>query len=95
MVGYKWQNETAKEKGYTWQKDVYLIARWGDCAKEIPQLLQEGFERIKLELQEKAIVAQEKCNSVLNNLDVYTRKIINGQSSDMSIDLRTEGDSPF
>lgn len=95
MIGYKWQNDQAKEKGYSWQKDAYLIARWGDCAKEIPELLKDGFERIKLELQEKAIVAQEKCNSVLSNLDVYTRKIINGQSSDMSIDLRTDGDNPF
>lgn len=95
MVGYKWQDEEAKEKGYSWRKNVYLIARWGDCAKELPELLQEGFERIKLELQEKAIVAQEKCSSVLNNLDVYTRKIVNGRSSDMSIDLTTEGDNTF
>jgi hypothetical protein len=95
MVGYKWQSEEAKQKGYSWQKDVYLIARWGDCAKEIPQLLTEGFERIKLELQEKAIVAQEKCNSVLSNLDMYARKIVNGTASDMNIDLRTDGDSGF
>ena len=95
MLGYKWKSEEAKEKGYSWLKDVYLIARWGDCAKEIPELLDDGFKRIKLELQEKAIVAKEKCNSVLNNLDVYTRKIINGQSSDMNIDLRTDGDNPF
>lgn len=95
MLGYKWKSEEAKEKGYSWLKDVYLIARWGDCAKEIPELLDDGFKRIKLELEEKAIVAKEKCNSVLNNLDVYTRKIINGQSSDMNIDLRTDGDNPF
>lgn len=95
MIGYNWEDKEAKEKNYTWRKNVYLIARWGDCSKEIPELLQEGFERIKLELQEKAIVAQEKCNSVLNNLDVYTRKIINGNASDMNIDLRTDGDNTF
>lgn len=95
MIGYKWKSETDKEKQYSWNMDVYLIARWGDCAKEIPELLEDGFQRIKLELQEKAIVAQEKCNSVLNNLEIYTRKIINGQSNDMSIDLRTAGDHGF
>ena len=95
VIGYNWPDEEAKSKGYTWQKNKYLIARWGDCAKEIPELLNDGFERIKLELQEKAIVAQEKCNSVLSNLDVYTRKIVNGQASDMNIDLRTDGDNTF
>ncbi len=95
VIGYNWNSEEDKEKDYKWRKNKYLIARWGDCAKEIPELLNDGFERMKLQLQEKAIVAQEKCNSVLNNLDVYTRKIVNGQSSDMSIDLRTDGDGTF
>jgi hypothetical protein len=95
VIGYKWPDEESKEKGYTWRMNKYLIARWGDCAKEIPELLQDGFERVKLELQEKAIVAKEKCDSVLSNLDVYTRKIVNGTNSDMHIDLRTEADSGF
>ena len=95
IIGYKWQNEEAKLKGYTWKKDKYLIARWGDCAKEIPELLEDGFNRIKKELEEKAIVAQEKCSSILNNLDVYTRKIVTGNASDMNIDLRTDGDNSF
>lgn len=91
VIGYNWQSEEDKLKNYSWKKHKYLIARWGDCAKEIPQLLQEGFERIKLELVEKAMVATEKCNSILSNPDIYTRKIINGNSSDMSIDLHTDG----
>jgi len=95
VIGYKWQDEEAKEKGYTWRRNKYLIARWGDCAKEIPELLKDGFNRIKQELEEKAIVAQEKCNSVLKNSDVYARKIINGNDSDMNIDLRTSGDNTF
>lgn len=95
VIGYNWIDEESKRKGYTWQKNKYLIARWGDCAKEIPQLLLEGFERIKLELVEKAMVANEKCNSILANPDIYTRKIVNGNASDMSIDLRTDGDNTF
>jgi hypothetical protein len=95
VIGYNWIDEESKIKGYSWQKNKYLIARWGDCAKEIPQLLQEGFERIKLELTEKALVAKEKCNSILANPDIYTRKIVNGTASDMNIDLRTDGDNTF
>lgn len=95
VIGYNWQDEEAKAKGYSWIKNKYLIARWGDCAKEIPELLSEGFERIKLELQEKAVIAKEKCNSILSNPDIYARKIVNGQSGDMNIDLNTDGHSTF
>lgn len=95
VIGYNWMSEEDKKKGYNWRKNKYLIARWGDCAKEIPELLSEGFERIKLDLIEKAVVAKEKCSSILSNPDVYTRKIVNGASSDMQIDLRTDGDNAF
>jgi hypothetical protein len=95
MIGYSWQDEEAKQKGYTWRKNKYLIARWGDCAKEIPELLNDGFLRIKNQLLEKAIEAKEKCNSIISNPDLYARKIVNGQNSDMSINLQTDGDSSF
>lgn len=95
VIGYNWQDEEAKQKQYSWKKNKYLIARWGDCAKEIPELLQDGFERIKIELVEKALVAKEKCNSILSNPEIYTRKIINGNASDMNIDLNTDGHNPF
>jgi len=95
LIGYSWRDEESKAKGYSWQKNKYLIARWGDCAKEIPQLLSDGFEVIKAELQSKAVTALEKCNSVIKHPEIYARKIINGDSSDMSIDLRTSGDSTF
>lgn len=32
LVGWKWMDSEAKDKGYTWRKNNYLIARWGDCA---------------------------------------------------------------
>lgn len=95
VIGYTWQDEEAKEKGYHWRTNKYLIARWGDCAKEIPELLVEGFERVKNQLIEKALVAKEKCNSIMANPDVYTRKIINSDTSDMRIDLNTDGDNVF
>jgi hypothetical protein len=95
MIGYNWVNEEAKEKGYSWMKNKYLIARWGDCAKEIPELLNDGFLRIKNQLLEKAIESKEKCSSIISNPDLYTRKIVNGTSSDMRIDLHTDGHEIF
>lgn len=87
LIGWKWMSETDKEKKYNWRSDKYLIARWGDCAMELPELIQKGFERIKQELIDKAHLAIEKCNSVLNNSDVYVRSIINDNAP--SIDLNT------
>jgi hypothetical protein len=95
MIGYNWINKEAKEKGYSWMKNKYLIARWGDCAKEIPELLNDGFLRIKNQLLEKAIESKEKCSSIISNPDLYTRKIVNGTSSDMRIDLHTDGHEVF
>jgi hypothetical protein len=95
MIGYNWMDEESKEKAYSWRKNKYLIARWGDCAKEIPELLNDGFLRIKNQLLEKAIESKEKCNSIISNPDLYTRKIVNGSSSDMRIDLQTDGHEVF
>lgn len=96
LIGWKWQNENAKSKGYNWQVDRFLIARWGDCAMEIEELLALGFEKLKLEIQDKAIAALEKCNSVLKNPDVYVRKLLKNETSDLSIDLHTSANSnPF
>jgi hypothetical protein len=54
---------------------------------EMPELMAKGFERIKQELVDKAILAIEKCNSVINNPDVYVRNILSDNAP--SIDLNT------
>jgi hypothetical protein len=95
IIGYKWRSEEDKQKGYSWNKNKYLIARWGDCAKEIPELLSDGFERVKQQLLDKAVEVNEKVKSIIANPDIYARKIVNGQSSDMNVDLYTDGNSIF
>lgn len=89
LIGWKWQSEEDKVKNYTWKVDRYLIARWGDCSMEIPELLEKGFERIKIELLDKAKLAIEKCNSVLANPDTYVRGIIGESDINCSINLNT------
>ena len=87
LIGWKWMSEEDKLKNYSWRTDKYLIARWGDCDMEMPELMEKGFERIKQELVDKAVLAIEKCNSVINNPDVYVRNILAENSP--SIDLNT------
>lgn len=93
LVGWKWNNDEAKEKNYTWMKTFYLIARWGDCACEIDELCLMGFKRIEQQLKDKATVGMDKCKAVLLNPAVYVNKILSNDVSDMRIDLNTGGNN--
>jgi hypothetical protein len=87
LIGWKWQCEDDKDKKYSWRSDKYLIARWGDCSMEIPELLEKGFERIKQELIDKSTLGLEQCNSMINNPDTYVRKILNDDSVRIDMEL--------
>ena len=93
LIGWNWMNEEAKEKDYTWRKNRFLIARWGDCALEVPELLELGFNNLKEQLKDKAQEAIFKSKNVLENTDVYIRKILADKSSDMNIDLNTSANN--
>lgn len=87
LVGWKWDNDEAKEKNYSWMKTGYLIARWGDCALELDDLLKRGYDLIKRNLADSAQEAKEKSESMLKNTDLYVRKYLNGEH--LSIDIST------
>jgi hypothetical protein len=87
LIGWNYSNDTAREKKYDWQKDRFLMARWGDCAIELPELLQVGFDKLKQELLDKAKQAISTCKSVMEDPDVYVRKVLSEQS--VNIDLTT------
>ena len=93
LIGWKWQNEEAKEKDYTWRKDRFLMARWGDCAVELPELLQLGFNNLKQQLTDKAKSAILTSKMVLEEPDVYVRKLLKEDTSDMRIDLNTSSNN--
>jgi hypothetical protein len=90
LIGWKWLCEEDRDKKYTWRSDKYLIARWGDCAMEIPELLEKGFERIKQEIVDKATLGIEQCNSMINNPDTYVRKVLNDNSVRIDMELSTD-----
>lgn len=95
LIGWKWQCEEDKDKGYTWRSDKYLIARWGDCAMELPELLQKGFDKIKQEILDKIVVMEEKFNSIRTNPDTYVRAIIAEETQILdksNINLNTSAD---
>jgi hypothetical protein len=91
LIGWNYSNDTAREKQYGWQKDRFLMARWGDCAMELSELLQVGFDKLKQELLDKAKQAISTCKSVIEDPDVYVRKVLSEQA--VSIDLTTTSSS--
>jgi hypothetical protein len=93
LIGWKWQNEEAKKKGYTWRKDRFLIARWGDCAMELSELLELGFNNLKQQLLDKAKDAIFRSKMILEEPDIYVRKILKEDTSDMRIDLNTSANN--
>jgi hypothetical protein len=91
LIGWNYSSDNAREKQYSWQKDRFLMARWGDCAMELPELLQVGFDKLKQELIDKAKQAISTCKSVIEDPDVYVRKILSEQP--VNIDLTTTSSS--
>lgn len=76
LIAWKWQTEEAKEKKYSWLKDRYLLARWGDCALELNELLEKGSQRIIQELRDKALEMSIFAESVIKNPEIYLRKLL-------------------
>lgn len=92
LIGWNWKSESDKKNNYTWCIDRFLIARWGDCALELPELLELGFQKMKQELIDKATSAIDKCNSVISNPDLHVRKILsNNMESDISLNITSSG----
>jgi hypothetical protein len=92
LIGWNWISENDKKNNYTWCINRFLIARWGDCALELPELLELGFQKMKQELIDKAQSAIDKCNSVISNPDLHVRKILsNTTENDISLNIISSG----
>lgn len=77
IVAEKYRSESDRSNGYTWNTTKTLIARWGDCAYELPELIELGKNRLKQEFTEKAIDIQSKIESFLSHPDLYVNKYLN------------------
>ena len=63
-------------EGSTWDHNYYLIARWGDEALALQDLLELGFQRIKQKLIDSAQDVQNTCKNILETPDNYVRKFL-------------------
>jgi hypothetical protein len=91
LIGWKYLNDIDREKNYSWNRTCYLIARWGDCALELPELLNLGFQRIKQDMIDRCTAAIIDCKAILGNPDVYVRKMLAGTFQDIRVDLSSGG----
>lgn len=92
LIGWKWQDEEAKEKKYTWKIDSFLIARWGDESLEIKELLEKGFKSLKVSLIDSATETMAFCESVLKNPDQFVRKHLKGNLNEPRIEINGSSD---
>jgi hypothetical protein len=90
LIGWNYQDDESREKKYTWRKNHYLLARWGDSALEVPELLALGYEKIKTELLDQTKNVQRTLRDVLEDPDNYIRKILKDDSISISIKLKAQ-----
>lgn len=98
LVGWKYLSDEDRANGYSWRRKKYLIARWGDCAMELDELLKKGFEVLKTSLIDSTKEVQSYCQSVLNDPDGYVRKHLKSNLNPPRIDITSTsglGQLPF
>ncbi len=98
LVGWNYRSEDDKKNGYTWAKNHQLIARWGDCAMELDELLKKGFESLKISLVDSAKEVLSYTEAVLKNPDTYVRKHLKSNLNPPNIDISGAtdfGELPF
>lgn len=76
IIGKKYQNDNDRQKGYSWTMTSTLIARWGDCAYELNELVEMGKKRLVEEKKEKAIELLQKINSFLEYPEIHINKYL-------------------
>lgn len=90
LIGWNFQSAEDREKGYNWRKNHYLLARWGDCAMEVPELLQLGYNKIKDDILDQAKAAQRTITAVLEDPDHYVKRILKDNSIDINIRVKAQ-----
>ena len=87
LIGWNYQDEQARIKQYTWQRDYSLIARWGDCSMEVNELLKKGFESLKISLIDSTKEVLSFSKAVLEDPDMYVRKHLKSNLSPPNIQI--------
>ena len=98
LVGWKYLSESDRKKSYSWNRKMFLMARWGDCAMELEDLLKKGFDILKISLMDSAKEVQIFSESVLKDPDSYVRKHLKSNLSIPNISINSTsgmGKLPF
>lgn len=51
LIGENYMSQEDREKDYSWRMNRFLLARWGDCAYEIPELIEMAKKRVQKHLK--------------------------------------------
>ena len=98
LIGWKYLSESDRSNGYSWNRKKYLIARWGDCAMELDDLLKMGFNILKVSLIDSVKEVKSFCESALSDPDGYVRKHLKSNLNAPSININSTsgfGELPF
>ncbi|MEM6815306.1 MAG: hypothetical protein AAF600_13125 [Bacteroidota bacterium] len=98
LIGWKYLNDNDRKNGYDWNRKYYLMARWGDCAMELEDLLKKGFDVLKTSLIDSTKEVESYCKSVLSDPDGFVRKHLKSNLRPPSIDIESTsglGTLPF
>lgn len=77
LIGFKYASDQDKLEKRTWNGTYSLIARWGDEALEIEELVKLGYQKIKQAISDKVEETLFTCKHIQENPDMYVRKYIN------------------
>lgn len=92
LIGWNYESDSARENTYSWQKNRFLMARWG--AEALPQ--KELFAHAKKVLSD---IISDKAQAVLNTAknykespEIYAEKVLQGTSimGNLKLDLPTD-----
>lgn len=93
LIGKKYENEDDRKKGYSWNQNQYLIARWGDCSMELNELLNKGDEILRGKLRVASKTALSKINDIISNPEKYMNDVLSGRGVRVDI-LSSDGSIP-
>lgn len=85
LVGMKYPNEEDRQKQRTWAATYSLLARWGDEALEIEELVKLGYDKIKQAIVDKVEESIFTCKHIQENPDMYVRKYLNSSLPYVSV----------
>lgn len=94
-VGVVYKNAQAREKGYSWEVEYYLIGRWGDENKTIPELMEIATNIATQRIQMYAESAMAKLESWKKCPEVWAKNFIYKNDSEASQAIGDSNSMPF